>query len=282
MDYKLTERYKFDFKRIEFEDSYHIEYCITDICNRNCASCSHLAPLAKRDNFVSREEFKRVIGIIGKCIPDAHTVWLTGGEPTLHPYFSELLKIARRGFPESYVGIYSNGRFLNRFKDDAAFWEFVKNNGIIWAITNYDHSKEYVDGIFDKHGCLNNLAYVHNGKRFFNLTNYSLNQPVSIEKYQKCGWERSKINIRNGKIFNCPSAEFVDLFNNYFNLNLKLKSDDFLEINERLTRQKINAFKGPTSFCGNCDLTQRYKKFFTNSQSKKEISEWSTFKQEIN
>ncbi len=277
MGYNLTNRYNFDCKRIQNDDSYHIEYCITDICDRNCAACSHLAPLAVYPNFVGCDKFERDIKILNKILPDIHTFWLTGGEPALHPQFLNLLDISRRTFQTCYVGIYSNGNCLKKYQNDENFWEFIRENGIVWAITNYDCGKEYFENLFGMHGCLNNLTYVHSGKHFFNLTNYSRNQPVSVEKYEKCGWERSKLNIRNGKIFNCPSAEFVDLFNNYFDKDIKLCASDYLEIDEQLTKSRVDNFKGPVPFCENCDLTQRYKKFFKNYKSKKEISEWSTF-----
>lgn len=274
---RLSERYKFDYRRIQFEDSYHIEYCITDVCNRNCAACSHLAPLAKRENFVGIEEFIKNSAIIRNLIPDIHTFWITGGEPTLHPDFLLLLKIARDIFPNCFVGIYSNGYFLKKYENDLNFWNFIRDNGIVWAITTYDLSKEFIENVFTEHGCLNNLAIVHSGKRFSNLTNYSRNQPITADKFKKCGWERSKINIRNGKIFNCPSAEFVDLFNDYFNCDLELNRRDYLIINERLTKKQFEEFRGATPFCGNCDLSQRYKKIFKNTKSNRLISEWSTF-----
>lgn len=276
-DRKLLKRYQFDCRRIEFEDAFHIEYCITDICNRNCAACSHLAPLAKSPNFVTCEEFEKNVVILHKLLPEAHTFLLTGGEPTLHPKFIPLLEIAAKVFANSFVGIYSNGSFLDGYKNDLNFWQFVRERGIVWAVTNYDAPKSEVENIFSQNGCLNNLAFVHSGNTFFNLTNYSCNQPVTEEKYKNCGWERSKINVRNGKIFNCPSAEFVDLFNAHFNCDLRLTDEDFLTVDDRLTREQIENFRGATPFCGNCDLNYRYKKIFKNSQSKRQISEWSTF-----
>jgi len=244
--FELYERYVFDWKRIRCADNYHIEYAITDICNRNCAACSHLAPLAKHNNFVTVEEFRRVIKIIRKCIPDAHTVWLTGGEPTLHPNFMELLNILS-----------------------------VKNNGIVWGITTYDSDINYLECLFSKNHCLNNLAILQSGRLFFNLINYSQGQPVTQEKYEKCGWERSKINIRNGKIFNCPSSEFADLFNGYFGPKLTISPEDYLIIDENLTRAQIDNFKKPIPFCSQCDTSQRYKKVYKNALSKRTADEWT-------
>lgn len=274
---ELKERYVFDWKRIQNEDNYHIEYSITDKCNRNCGYCSHLAPLAKNANFVTEQEFGRVVNIMHRLVPDAHTFWLTGGEPTLHPKFMRLLEIACEIFESSNVGIYSNGMTLSKYEGDQAFWQTVKNSGIVWGITCYDRTREYFENMFARHGCLNNLAILHGGRKFFNLVNYSSGQPVSQEKYIKCGWERSKINIRGGKIYNCPSAEFSELFNGYFGERLTLTDKDYLVIDDNLTREQIDAFRGPIPFCGQCDLTKRCKKITDCAPSKKQIGEWSCF-----
>ena len=274
---RLTERYVFDWERIKNSDGYHIEYCITDICNKNCAACSHLAPLAKSPAFVTEEEFVRVLRTLKKCVPDAHTFWLTGGEPTLHPQFLKLAKIARGVYKDSFVGIYSNGINLKKYEADGTFWEFVRENGIVWGITCYGEEARYFEDMFSGNGCLNNLAIVQSGKIFFNLTNYSCNQPITDEKYKKCGWEKSKINVRNGKIYNCPSAEFADLFNGYFGNKLRICELDYLVADESLTAERLVDFRGPVPFCGQCDLNKRYKKIFAKKKSRKKISEWSEF-----
>lgn len=277
---RLKERYVFDFKRILREDSYHIEYCITDVCNRSCAACSHLAPLAKNPNFVDTSEFERVTRAVQRCIPDAHTFWLTGGEPTLHPEFMRLLEIARAIYLGAYVGIYSNGSTLPRYESDVRFWDFVRENGIVWAITPYDGDRGYFEDLFARHDCGDNLTFVQSGKVFFNLTCYSENQPVTKEKYAKCGWERSKINIRGGKIYNCPSAEFADLFAEYFGIPLSAGEDDSLTVDDELTKEKIERFRGPTPFCSRCDPTRRYKKILRNEPSKRRPQEWSSYNEQ--
>ncbi len=271
----LKERYKFDFSRIFNEDSFHIEYCITDICNRNCASCSHLAPLAQKPNFVNKEEFHFAMNILSKLLPDTHTFWLTGGEPTLHPEFIELLDLASNAFSNSFVGIYSNGSTLEKYAHSAEFWKFMRKRGVVWAITDYGVPRDYYEELFGKNGCINNLTFVQSGAAFLRLTNYSRGQEVSESKFEKCGWERSKINIRNKKIYNCPSAEFADLFNEYFNENLVVSNRDYLEISENLTREQIEKFRAATPFCGQCDLSLR-NNIFINAPSKKLKSEWSS------
>ena len=271
---KLLTRYVFDWHRIYADDGYHVEYCITDICNRNCKSCSHLAPLAKKPNFVSTDEFTRIVGIMRKVVPDVHTFWLTGGEPTLHPNYVKLLGILREIYPDAYVGIYSNGITLKARENDAAFWELMRDKGIVWGITNYDVSKEYYEELFAGHGCLNNLAPVQSGRTFMRLTCYAKNRPVTPEKYASCGWERSKINIRGGKIYNCPSSEFADLFAEYYGETLPLTERDHLPVDEKLTREKLEVFRGPMPFCAYCDISGR-REIFPNAPSERNRREWS-------
>ena len=117
---------------------------------------------------------------------------------------------------------------------------------------------------------------MQNGNSFFKLTNYARNQPISQEKFAKCGWEKSKLNIRNGKIFNCPSVEFVDVFNAHFDENLNVDSKDFLWVDDTLTREKIDAFKSATPFCAQCNPDSRYTRPFKNLPSRGEKSEWSS------
>lgn len=272
---QLNERYTFNWNRIYVQDGYHIEYSVTDLCNRNCIACSHLAPLAKGANFVSVEVFTRITSVLHKCLPDIHTFWLTGGEPTLHPEFMRLLKIAREIYAEAYIGIYSNGITLKGYEEDEGFWRFVRNNGIVWGITLYDEDKRYFEKLFEKNGCENNLAIVRGGNWFTNLTNYSKNQPVSYVKYERCGWERCKINVRNGRIYNCPSSEFADLFNGYFGEKLAVTPADYLTVDETLTRERIEEFKKPMPFCSQCDLEARSKKLFRDIQSKRRMEEWA-------
>lgn len=272
---ELKEPYIFDWHRLLYEKCLYVEYSITDICNRNCRSCSHLAPLALAPNFVREEEFVRVCKVLRRLLPDTHTFWLTGGEPTLHPLFLQLLEKARKIFDNCFVGIYSNGIMLDKLAVYTKLWEFTRENGIVWAITPYEFGAEHFRELFALNGCENNLAIVQSGKMFAKLTNYSHGREVTDEKYLRCGWERCPINVRGGKIYNCPSSEFADLFAAYFGKQLTLTENDYLTVDENLTRERIEKFRGPMPFCSQCDISRRYKDIFMNSPSERNIGEWS-------
>ena len=87
-----------------------IDWTITDRCNCSCLHCFHAA-----DNTIHRDEFSydeamQLLDDIVDCgIP---AVRLTGGEPTLYPYFREVVKgIRKRGL--TLKTLITNGTLLN-------------------------------------------------------------------------------------------------------------------------------------------------------------------------
>ncbi len=73
-----------------------IDWTITERCNYNCLHCFHAA-----DNNIQREEFSREEAL--RFLEEAEAcgasaIRLTGGEPTLYPYFREIVEeIRNRG-----------------------------------------------------------------------------------------------------------------------------------------------------------------------------------------
>ena len=84
--------------RLEYPNklSCVIDWTITERCNYNCLHCFHAA-----DNNVHREEFSREEAL--RLLEEAEAcgvsaIRLTGGEPTLYPYFREIVEeIRKRG-----------------------------------------------------------------------------------------------------------------------------------------------------------------------------------------
>lgn len=267
--------YFFNHEEIIKHPLHQIEYSIIDICSRNCKSCSHFAPLAKRANAVSKGEFIKNTQILHSLIPDVHTFWLIGGEPTLHPNYLQLLNELRQIYKDIPIGIMSNGYGVFARKTDKDFWKFIKDNKIVWRITTYNISPKIYLELFGEYGCLDLLSLDVNN-RFSNLAVLTeKQQQINEAKYKKCGWERLNIFVRNGKIWKCPTVEYIDLFNGYFNKRFELSADDYLEIDGALTRDKIINFKNcSSSFCKNCDLTKRFNKMFEVTKSEKQMSEW--------
>jgi MoaA/NifB/PqqE/SkfB family radical SAM enzyme len=105
---------------------------ITDVCNRNCPYCfaefklnretrgAQGVPSSKKDRYISMENYLVYLDFLEKS--SAGKVKFLGGEPTLHPRFTQLVDIGlERGFE---VTIFTNGLWndavLEYFKGTAS------------------------------------------------------------------------------------------------------------------------------------------------------------------
>jgi MoaA/NifB/PqqE/SkfB family radical SAM enzyme len=96
-------------KRLEF----HISYS----CKNNCIFCSERAQLGKFEGrFVEKEVITERLRKFAQN--GFNHVTFTGGEPTLHPHFSELLKLSKELGFKTYVstngGMFSSAKFCEK------------------------------------------------------------------------------------------------------------------------------------------------------------------------
>ena len=77
-----------------------IDWAITDRCNYNCRHCFHAVDNTTHRNEFSLEEAMRFLDEVREC--GIRALRLTGGEPTLHPRFREIV-----------TGMRDRGLFLN-------------------------------------------------------------------------------------------------------------------------------------------------------------------------
>ena len=67
---------------------------VTSACNLNCPVCYTINKNAA-PYFITREEFKKILAQIQEADPDMQLINFTGGEPLMHPEFTELVKMCR-------------------------------------------------------------------------------------------------------------------------------------------------------------------------------------------
>lgn len=100
---------------MELDSLKTIGFEITGKCNFNCVHC-YLG--AKNNNFLAKEFIMNVIKKIGS---NFHSIYLTGGEPLLHPDFIDIYtNIRKQGF---LITILTNGSLIN---DD--IWDLFKES----------------------------------------------------------------------------------------------------------------------------------------------------------
>ncbi len=89
---------------------------MTDRCNLNCPYCFANEFVNKDSNDITREAFQEALSFL---LGDGtnHSVGLIGGEPTTHPRFDELLRMAILDRRADTVVVYTNGLLIDRYID---------------------------------------------------------------------------------------------------------------------------------------------------------------------
>jgi MoaA/NifB/PqqE/SkfB family radical SAM enzyme len=253
----------------------YLEMHIADHCNLNCAHCSHYSPLAKAkfvDVIQYENDFKRLAELGADKI---ETVRLMGGEPLLNDNISVLACIARKCFPKCKIQIVTNGTLL--LKQSLEFWESCQKYGIEIYISYYPVNLDYeaVKAAAAKHRV--KLSYGYNpdaaGRK---MSKFELDldggQDYS-ETFRKCGAANSCSNLRDGKIYPCPTSANIGIFNEYFSRNLALSDKDYIDIYKAKSMDEILEFLcNPIPFCRFCTNNGTVSEWRT---SKHEISEWA-------
>ena len=133
-----------------------MDICVWDKCNNRCKMCSNpdlpWSSLKKGsvnqepynyDEIISRLEDRKRDGKMTDYI------LMTGGEPTLHPRFLDILKYLTKNFSKQKVGILSNGRLFS-YKSFAR--EVLKINNLFLGVSVYGHNAETHDAITQSKG----------------------------------------------------------------------------------------------------------------------------------
>jgi len=98
--------------------------CQTELvshCNLSCRDCNHLSPIAKK-GYADPDVLHRDFSILAKVYRPL-LVYLTGGEPLLHPDIVTAIKAVQASGISDRIKVLTNGLLLPRMKD--AFWESI-------------------------------------------------------------------------------------------------------------------------------------------------------------
>jgi len=103
----------FKIARGDFTLDPHIAvYYVTMQCNLNCTYCEDFG--SRRNHLVTPapplEDAKHILKVIRTGVDH---LWLTGGEPLMHPQLLDLLQYARRELDFKEISLITNGTLLN-------------------------------------------------------------------------------------------------------------------------------------------------------------------------
>ena len=126
-----------------------MDICVWDKCNNNCLMCSN--PDKPWPSFNGRPEqgydYKTLIKRIERFkakILKSDAIVLTGGEPTLHPRFIDILKFLRQNYPDKEIRILTNGR---RFVYPDFAQEILQTDNLNVAVSLYGPTAAIHDAI---------------------------------------------------------------------------------------------------------------------------------------
>lgn len=259
------------------------EISLAEHCNLNCYGCDHFAPLAEPE-FADLAETERDLTRLGELL--GHRMkefYLAGGEPLLHPEIIKFMEVARRAFPNSKVGIVTNGILLPEQPEE--FWLACRKYNIAVQPTRYpidvdydavgEHARQYgIDYI-----CWGTPGQAQKSSTYF---------PLNLEGFHRGSWNFTaclpaghNLTLEHGRLYTCPAACKIRHFNQYFGKNLTMSPKDSLDIYAVKSEEEIDAYlMHPIPFCQYCshyyvELGMPWQRAMPWRVSKRDIKEWT-------
>lgn len=262
----------------------NIDYHIIDRCNLNCAGCNDFSPLVlASDMGKSIEQITADFSLLSKIKNDFYILNIMGGEPTLHPHLSKILRIARQILPDNKIRLLTNGTNYDKFYK----WkDSIVENKIDVVVSVYPYCQDYQE----RYNKLADIlkpeveideyweAAVTDG---FNRATFSNTFGVASEDDVKnCPRRFACPQLKNGRIYLCPFIAQFDKLKAYFGDSVKFDLDgtEYFDLNGDITSQEFYDFiySAHPKICDHCVgahnkwLGPKYRWETT----KKQLNEW--------
>jgi hypothetical protein len=259
-----------------------IEVNLADHCNLNCQMCDHFAPLAE-PTFLDVNIFRRDMGRLAE-LTDGHIdiMKLQGGEPLLNDNAIEFIRITRELFPRAIIFFFTDGLLLKKWENHPSgnFWQACHDYNVRIEFTVYPIGikVEEIRALAKKYDVTLD-AFTEVGHRRLDGTKKSVKHPFDlegkVEKWQfiSCYQFNESITLRNGKLYTCPMIPYIDHFNKFFNQNLVVTQNDYIDIYKAKSYEELAEFvTHRTDFCRYCKVRDR--RAFEWKQSNHTIEEY--------
>ncbi len=265
-------------------DELTFEISLADHCNLSCQMCDHYSQLSE-EWFVDMERFKKDMARMGELFEHKiAAITLLGGEPTLHKDIIECMKITREQFPEAEVIILTNGVLLLQLEHspNGNFWQACKDYRVHITVTVYPVKVDYAEierkaaeyGV--SLGMSSNIHAQKSTKVVKISDKHTLDLKGQVEKFYcvNCLYFNKFNVLKDGRVYMCPVAAHIDIFNKRFNQELELRPEDSLDIYEIDSWERIAEFSCQYApFCSHCDL-KRWGRHSEWKASSREIGEY--------
>jgi len=241
-------------------DYNSFEINLTDHCNMSCQMCDHYSQLSEPffiDLNILDRDLKRMAEL---CKRQCAVITLLGGEPLLHPEIIKCCEISRAHFPDSPILLLTNALLL---LDMNELWEACRRLHIIISITRYPIKLDY-EGIIKKAADYNvklllssdihSKVSIEDAKVSFKHT-FDLQGKTDGIFFPACHYFNHLGVLKNGRYYICPISAHINIFNKYFNQNLRLTEQDSVDIFKTRDWEEIAEFQAnKIPFCSYCDI----------------------------
>ena len=231
----------------------NIEYHVVDHCNLKCAACGHFSNIAE-DCFANLEKFrsdyKRFVKVMGDKLKG---IILMGGEPLLHPSIEQFVTSAHQLFPDGTIDMFTNGILLKKMPE--SFWKNCATCGVKLIISIYPLNLdiEEIKNLAVNHGVNIQIASRLEDNWVYGSLDLSGKQNI-IKSFILCSQANNCHQLKDGKIFPCSTAAYIEHFNKAFGVSLSQTDKDSLDIfrDDIEAQDVLNFLSQPVPFCRYC------------------------------
>lgn len=259
-----------------------VDYHIIDRCNLNCAACNHFCSLVpSTDKGKSIEQITADLTLLSRFKDEIKYLNIMGGEPTLHPQLSKILRIARQLFPNNIINLATNGVLYNKFD---RWKDSIIENKITVCLTIYPYCNEYyehADIIKNILGPDVEIRCFDREEKFEQVFLSNNNIVPSEEEIRMCYRRDNCSQLKNGRLYICHFAAQFNRLKDYFGdkVTFDLDGNEYLDLNGDITTEDFYNFlcNSMPNICYHCvDAMKKnredYKKPWGITQ--KNLNEW--------
>lgn len=260
------------------------EVSLADHCNLSCQMCDHYSQLSE-EWFVDMDQFESDMVRMGELFEHKiAAITLLGGEPTLHERLIDCIRITREQFPEAELIILTNGVLLLQWEHSPGgnLWEACNKYNVHITVTVYPIKLDYlaIEQKAKEYGVsigMSSNIHAQEATKIVKISDkHTMDLTGSVDKFYcvNCLYFNKFNVLKDGKLYMCPVAAHIDIFNKKFNQNLALSKEDALDIYEISSWEELAEFSCRYApFCSYCDL-KNWRHASQWKASSKDISEY--------
>jgi ABC-2 type transport system ATP-binding protein len=197
-------------------------------------------------------------------------IFLLGGEPLLHPQMAEFIDITRESFPKSRINVMTNGLLVPKMPSE--FWESMRRNDAWLLCDDYPVgvAKQKIEAIVEREDV--KIEWTDPRGEFFKLPIDLAGEQDPADSFRKCRGVMNCPVLRDGRIYPCAYAAFIDIFERKFEVEgIGAGEKDSVSI-EADPYDVMEFLLNPIPWCSHCDFDN--KENYTWGHSNGTMDEW--------